>query len=189
MSRRATFTIGFSVTVLVLSLNAHAATNTRQRLDKYGEDMAQAWTDYGKDNQENSPRDQRITDINQQFKKDLATLEPPPNTTIEKSISALIAAASRVNTLLKFDKMQSDRATYITCCCDVLKREMPLTTDYSAARTTQQAFTILMDSLNSARDSLRILSNDQKATVYQQINSCLTDVIKKATPPERPGSG
>lgn len=170
---------------VVICCSASAATNTHQRLDKYAEDIVQAWTDYAKDSQK-SVRDQRISDINQQFKKDIATLEPPPNTTIERSVNALITAVGRTNTLLKFEKMQGDRLTYITSCCDVLKRDIPLSTDFSSPRTTQQAYDLLLNSLTSARDTLRTLNNEQKSTVYQQINTCMTDVIKRATPPAKP---
>lgn len=188
MSRPATHFFMLFMLGMLLPHFAACADNpgtTRTRLTKFADDLVAAWTDFPKDNQK-TVRDQRITDINAQFSRDINTMDVPPTVTVQKALDYFIENVGKTKQLLKLDKMQNERTLYATACASLLRREVTQASDYKAPRTTQQAFQMLMDSLATARDSLHTLTNDVRQSAYQAINTVFTDIFHLCTSPEKP---
>lgn len=188
MSRTATHTSLLLLVILGLanttSVWAEAAATTRTRLAKYGDDMAAAWTDYPKDNQK-TVRDQKLQDLNTQFNREVNALDVPSTVTVEKAIEFYIDNINKTKTIFKLDKMQAERQSYLTGCAAVLRREVQQASDYKAARTTQQCFKLMLDSLVKARDVLHALPIEIKQPAYQAINTAVIDLFRNATAPEK----
>jgi hypothetical protein len=189
MSRPATRSIVIFVLGLLLaplfSIRAESAGTTRSRLTKLGEDLVAAWTDFPKDNQK-TVRDQRITDVNTQFSRDVNALDVPPTVTVQKALDYYINNVNNIKQLLKLDKMQAERTSYANSCGAVLRREVLQASDFKAPRTTQQCYQMLMDALVAARDSLHSAPNDIRQSSYQSINGVFADLFRVASIPEKP---
>ena len=188
MSRSATHFIFFvALSFLFLTIKsafAESTGNTRTRMAKFGDDLAAAWTDFPKDTQK-TVREQKILDLNTSFTRDANAMEVPPTVTIQKALDYYIENVNKTRTILKLDKMQPERLTYVTACAAVLRREVTQASDFKTIRTTQQCFQLMLDNLVNARDTLHAVPNELRQPAYQAINGAIVDLFRNAVPPEK----
>lgn len=177
--------IGMALNTAVRAEAPKVTLNTRQLVDQFGADLAQAWVDFPKDSQK-TVRDIKISDLNGAFNRDMLKAENPANLTVQKALESCVADVAKAKTLLKLDTMTQDRTTYVNACLAALRREIPITSDYKSARTTQQCYELMLDMCTLAREKLHTFSQDAQQQTYSGISMAIADLVRGATIPEKP---
>jgi hypothetical protein len=156
---------------------------TRTVLKKFSDDLLKAWKDYPSDKQKIA-REQHINDLNTAITKEINSAEIPPDLTLNKVLINYMEQLDESRLSFRLEKMSSTRQMYVTALGLGFKREISKATDYAAARTTQQAYDLLLQWMVMAKDKMRLSPPDAQTQVYTAITALFTDLLRTATVPE-----
>lgn len=165
--------------VLSMALNV-AAEDTQHRLSKFGQDLSDAWTQYPLE-KDMTVRKQKITDLVQSANIDIPKLDAPDGMTLQRSAENFRSNLQKTRSLLKQDKMNSERQQYVAICALAFRRETTVATDITADRTASKCFEIIMDWADAGRDGLRMLPEDLHSQYYSSLNEVFSRIIKTAS--------
>jgi hypothetical protein len=157
---------------------------TRVLLNKFNTELSDTWRDYPSEKQKVA-RDQHISDLTTAITKDLTTVDTPPDVTLGKALAYYLDQVDGARQTFRLEKMLPTRTTYLAACATVFKRETAASTDYAAARTTQQTYDLLLQWMESARDKLRASPLDAQTQVYNEIGALFSNLLRAATVPEK----
>lgn len=168
----------FVAASLAFTLSA-AEETTQSRLQRFGTDIAEAWTTYPKDKDE-TVRRQKISDLNTAFTSELNKLSAPENLTIDKMISNYLGNLDRGKKLFRLEKMNADKGQYLAACAQVFRREIQQTTDLKTERAANKCFDMLMEWVTDAKTRLRTLPEESHTAVYAGLGEVFNAMMKFA---------
>ena len=175
----------YSATILCLLLAAPALTagdaeTTRKRVLRYGKELAEAWAKFATEAQKNV-RSQTISDINQQFTRDITKCDAATNEKMMQVYSNFLKNLDRADEFFRLEKMNTERSQYVKACSTAFKREFQLATDFAEPRTAQKCYAMLLDMLTQARDQFVLeRTKDLRAEGFTAVQQAFNDLMRTA---------
>lgn len=166
--------------VLALALSARAADETTQTyLAKYGDKLAGVWASFPQE-RDVLIRKQKITDLTTAFSTDIKTLDAPKDITLGKILSNFLNNLEKARGLFRAEKMSSEKATYISACGLIFKRELPFASDAETERAASKCFDQVNTWTDDARGRMRVIPDDAHSAIFNNLNEAFQTMIKSA---------
>jgi hypothetical protein len=180
-----------STTVLAMTCSALLAASdpvnltTRQRLDKFGKDLAETWEKFPTEAQK-AVRQQTLLDLNSVFMREVTRSEAPKDKKIMQVFALYLSSLEKTTDLFKVEKMKQERSNYIKGCAQTFKRELQFATDYiNPDRTTQNCYDTLVEMLEEIRDRfVTEKEKDLRTDGFSTVNAAFSELMNKSKIPD-----
>lgn len=158
--------------------------NTRQRLQKFTDDLKEANEKYILPSQR-TVRDQIINDLNTAFTREIRSLQTPKGFTIQKAVDAYLDGLEDMFTLFPTEKQKPSRGNYQRACSQVFKQEVDHAADIANPRTTQDCYNMLMKFVGQGAERFgQERTKEARVEALNGISTMFNTMISGATIPE-----
>lgn len=165
--------------MLFVCSKASAELDTEARVQKYGQDLASAWSSYPME-KDITVRKQKINDLSLAMGQEIQKLDAPNGITIQRAVDNFLSNLQKARGFFRQEKMSGERLLYVVACGNAFRREISQATDLKDDRTATKCFEMLTEWADNGRTALRTVPDEVHPPFYSAITEVFQRLVKLA---------